>query len=152
MGYSQAMRDAMLNALRGTAFSLWPSTVYVTWLTTNPTDETGTGLVEVQAGSGSGLWTGYTRQPVSSNSAGWAAPSGTVPRVISNAAIINFGNASILSGTITMTGVAIYSASSGGTLLYWTPIIDPTTQLVTTKVVNNTDNVTIAANALQLGE
>lgn len=115
MGFSQADRDAILNYhFRGGAAPTIPATYYIALLTTNPTDETGTGLVEVATAN----WSNYARQSITNASASWNAPSGTVPRQVSNAAAINYGTATT-TGNQTITGFAIYDAASAGTFHGW---------------------------------
>ena len=126
-GKSVYLEDKWLNMWKGTAFT-FPSTVYVALLTTNPTDDTGTALVEVSGGA-------YARQAIVGSS-GWSsiAPvsggSGTTPEQMSNSAVITFPTPSANWGTI--TGIALYDASTAGNLLYWASI---TSQVINTGVV-----------------
>jgi len=126
-GKSVYLEDKWLNMWKGTAFT-FPSTVYVALLTTNPTDDTGTALVEVSGGA-------YARQAIVGSS-GWSsiAPvsggAGTTPEQMSNSAVITFPTPSANWGTI--TGIALYDASTAGNLLYWASI---TSQVINTGVV-----------------
>lgn len=116
-GKSVYLEDKWLNMWKGTAFT-FPATTYVALLTTNPTDDTGTALVEVSGGS-------YARQPIT-GSTGWSsiAPvsggSGTTPEQMSNASVITFPTPTVSFGTI--TGIALYDAVTAGNLLYWSSI------------------------------
>jgi hypothetical protein len=126
-GKSVYLEDKYLGLWRGTAFT-FPTTTYVALLTTNPTDDTGTALVEVSGGA-------YVRQPIVGSS-GWSSSgpvsggSGTTPEQMSNAAVITFPTPTGSWGTI--VGIAIYDASTAGNLLYWASI---TSQAIATGVV-----------------
>lgn len=140
MGYAQALRDDILNWFRGTAFPAVPATFYVALLTTNPTDETGTGLVEVSTTN----WTNYARQGVTSVAGSWNAPSGTAPRQISNASTVNYGTATT-TGNVTVTGFALYDAASAGVFWGWAAFSP-------SQIVQNGDPVSFAAGALVLNQ
>lgn len=140
MGYAQALRDDILNWFRATAFPTVPATFYVALLTTNPTDETGTGLVEVSTGT----WTNYARQGIASLAANWNAPSGTAPRQISNVNAINFGTATT-TGNVTVTGYALYDAASAGTFWSWAAFSP-------SQIVQNGDPVSFAAGAFVINQ
>lgn len=74
MGYSIALRDDILNAaFRGAAFPAMPGQYFIALLTTNPTDETGAGLVEC----GTSSWTNYARAAIQTLLQVPAAPSAT---------------------------------------------------------------------------
>lgn len=128
-GKSVYTEDKWLNMWKGTGFT-FPSTVYVALLTTNPTDDAGTGLVEVTTSG-----TAYARQPIVGSS-GWSsiAPvsggSGTTPEQMSNAAVITFPTPTANFGTV--VGIALYDASTAGNLLYWASI---TSQVINTGIV-----------------
>lgn len=140
MGYSQALRDDILSWFRGTAFPTVPANFYIALLTTNPTTETGTGLVEVSTAN----WTNYARQAVASSVAGWSAPAGTAPRTISNAAVINYGTATT-TGNQTITGFALYDAATAGTFWGWAAFGTP-------PVVQNGNPTSFAIGALVLDQ
>lgn len=126
-GKSVYLEDKWLNMWKGTAFT-FPATTYVALLTTNPTDDTGTALVEVTGGA-------YARQSITGAS-GWStiAPvsggSGTTPEKMSNAAVITFPTPTANWGTV--VGIALYDAATVGNLLYWASI---TSQVINTGVV-----------------
>jgi hypothetical protein len=143
MGYAQALRDDILNWFRGTTMPTVPATLYVALLTTNPSDETGTGLVEVPTST----WTNYARQSIASSTAGWAAPSGTNPRKITNANTLTLPSPTMSpsSATVTVVGIALYDASTAGTFWGWVG-------LTASKVINNGDTVTFAAGALEIDQ
>jgi hypothetical protein len=149
VGPSQHLLDEILNAYRGTGFA--PSTTYVGLLTTMPTDVTGTGAVEVVAGSGAGQWSGYARQSIAATTGAWAAPSGTTPRSISNAAALTFPTVSIASsGTITLLGWFLADALTvGNALLYGTFSNYP---LPAGKVIGDTDIFQIPISDLVLSQ
>lgn len=139
MGLSQADRDAILNYhFRGGAAPTIPATYYIALLTTNPTDETGTGAVEVSTAN----WTNYARQAITDAAGSWNAPSGTVPRKITNVAAINYGTAAT-TGTVTVTGFAAYDAASAGTFKFWGSITP-------SALVQNGDPTSFAAGALEI--
>lgn len=84
-------------------------TAYVALFTTAPTDDTGTGAVEVSGGA-------YAR--LATAAADWSAPSTTTdPTTISNAAALAFPTASADWGTVVAFG--LYDAASAGNLLAW---------------------------------
>src|SRR6266567_6699400 len=118
-GKSVYLEDKWLNMWKGTAFT-FPATTYVALLTTNPSDDAGTGLVEVTTSG-----TAYARQAITGSS-GWStiAPvsggSGTTPEQMSNAAVITFPTPTASWGTV--IGFALYDAVTAGNLLYWTAI------------------------------
>src|SRR5947209_10085462 len=136
-GKSVYLEDKWLNMWKGTAFT-FPSSVYVALLTTNPSDDTGTALVEVSGGA-------YARQAIVGSS-GWSsiAPvsggSGTTPEQMSNAAVITFPTPTANWNNV--VGVALYDAATAGNLLYWASI---TSQTVNTGVV-----VSLAIGALKV--
>lgn len=128
-GKSVYLEDKWLNMWKGTAFT-FPTTVYVALLTTNPTDDSGTGLVEVTTSG-----TAYARQAIVGSS-GWStiAPvsggSGTSPEQMSNAAVITYPTPTATFGTV--VGIALYDAATAGNLLYWASI---TSQVIGVGVV-----------------
>jgi len=137
-GKSVYLEDKWLNMFRGTAFTA-PTNMYVALLTTNPTDDTGTALVEVSGGA-------YARQVIASTTAGWTAPapvsggSGTTPEQIMNAALITFPTPTANWGTV--IGIALYDALTAGNLMWWSSI---TSQVINTGVV-----ASFAINALNV--
>jgi hypothetical protein len=100
---SNYLENALINAtLRNTAYTS-PTTVYVALYTTDPTDaDTGTEV------SGNG----YARQSVT-----FSAPS---DGATSNSAAVEFPQATGSWGTVAYIG--LLDASSGGNLLYHTPL------------------------------
>jgi hypothetical protein len=107
---SRYFQNARLNWLKGTAYPSVPTNVYIALLTTLPSDNNGTGLVEVSGGS-------YARQAVAAAS-GWSSvtTSGSLQQM-SNSGAITFPTATANWGTI--VGVAIYDALTVGNLLYF---------------------------------
>jgi hypothetical protein len=106
---AKTLADDMCNWFKGTTFgTAAPATTYVALLTTNPTKNDGTGLVECSD-------TGYARLAITSSS-GWSAISTNADNIheeISNAAALTFGAA---VASYTVVGLAVYSALTGGTL------------------------------------
>jgi len=101
--FSNYLENALINAtLRGTNFTA-PAAVYVALFTSDPTDA-GTGT-EVSGGS-------YARTVAT-----FDAPSNGVTQ---NSADITFPTATASFGTVSHIG--IYDASTGGNLLYHTPL------------------------------
>ena len=122
--FSNYLENALINAvLRGTAYSS-PSTVYVSLYTTDPTDaDTGT---EVSGGS-------YARTAVT-----FGAPSNGVS---TNSADVTFPTATAGWGTVTHIG--IHDASTGGNLLFHTP-------LSTSKTIDSGDIFKITSGNLSV--
>ena len=101
--YSTYLQNAIINAtLRNTAYTS-PTTVYVALSTTTIT--AGGSITEVTGGS-------YARQAVT-----LSVPSSGAT---ANSANVTFPTATAGWGTI--TDVGIYDASTGGNLLYFTPL------------------------------
>lgn len=135
------LKDSMLKwlknaSLTGTAFAgaTPPTTHYIALFTTNPTDDDGTGAVEVSGGS-------YARASITASS-GYSAisGSGTSAHQISNSGTITFATPTADWGTV--IGIGIYDASTTGNLLYWKSI---TSQVINTGVV-----ASFAASALTI--
>ena len=100
---SNYLENALINVtLRATAYTA-PTTVYVALFTTDPTDA-GTGT-EVSGGA-------YARTAVT-----FAAPSNGVSL---NSADVTFPTCTLAWGTVTQIGIR--DASTGGNLLYHTPL------------------------------
>lgn len=104
---------------------------YISLYTANPTD-TGGGTETV--------YTNYARQPVLRISSAWTI-SGTSPTQAVNANQISFPTCGATGATI--TGFAIMSASSGGTMYFWGA-------LTASLAVSNGITPQIAAGALQI--
>lgn len=140
MGLSIVLREDILNAVfRGTALPSLPTNYYVALLTTNPTDDTGAGAVEVSTGT----WSNYARKPIANSTAGFSAPPGGTasPQSISNAAIVDFLTAAT-SANVTVTGFAFYDAATAGVFYGWAAFSAPQ------PIVQNGDPVSFAAGAL----
>lgn len=107
---AKILADYVLNWFKGTTFHAAPTNVYVALLTTVPTRNDGTGLVECTDA-------GYARLAVAA-SGGWSAISlagDNLHDEISNAAALTFGTVS--GAGYTVNGLAIYDASTSGNLL-----------------------------------
>lgn len=108
--------------LEGAAFTP-PTSLWLGLFTTVPS-LAGTGGVEVSTSG-----TGYGRQQIASVDASWTGPSGT-NQEYSNAADITYNVPTANWGTI--TGAGLFSAETGGNLLYIGTLQTP-------KTVNNGD-------------
>ena len=117
---SQYLENALLNWLKGTTFPAAPATVYVALFTTAPSNDTGSGAVEVSGGS-------YARAAITTSS-GWSAISGggssATPEQISNGSTVTFATPTANWGTVVAIG--LYDASTAGNLLYWNTITNQT--------------------------
>lgn len=122
--FSDYLENAIINAvLRNSAYTS-PAAVYLALYTSNPTDaDSGT---EVSGGS-------YARQAVT-----FGAPSNGVAV---NSAQVTFPQASADWGTVTHFGIR--DASSAGNLLFYAA-------MTTSKLIENTDQLIIAASALSV--
>lgn len=113
----KTLADDNLNWVKGTAFPAAPATLYVALLTSLPTKNDGTGLVEVSA-----TGTGYARQSIASS--GWSAitqSADTIHDQISNTAALTWNNSGATNfGTI--VGAAIYDALTLGNCLASGPL------------------------------
>lgn len=134
---SRYQQNNRLNWFRGTTYPAVPANLYIALLTTLPTDNNGTGLVEVTGGS-------YARVTVAASTAQWGAPStsGSLQQT-NNTNAITFTTATANWGTI--VGVAIYDALTAGNLLYFAP-------LAANQVVNNGNTFSFLAGQLTIQE
>jgi len=121
-----------------------PATWYCALLTAMPSDGDGTGLVEA-------TWTGYARQSITNNNTNF--PGSTIITHIATKtcqASINFGTVAGLGSPITVVGIALFDASSGGvmgrTAVFGTPASPVTYQL------SNGSALSIAAGNLSFQE
>jgi hypothetical protein len=113
-GASNYLESARLNWLKGTTFPSSPANTYAALFTTAPTDDSGSGAVEVSGNA-------YARVAIASS--GWSAISGegTSPGQISNSGTLNYPTPTG-TGWGTVVAIGLYDASSGGNLLYWNTI------------------------------
>lgn len=125
-GASDYVENKMLDAILGTGFTK-PAAVYMALFTSYPTDA-GTGT-EVSGN-------GYARVDVT---ALWAAASGGQKK---NSGAINFPAASGSWGTITHW--ALFTASSGGNMLFYGELSAPATTIVGTVLQFPVDSVVIS--------
>lgn len=105
---AKVLADRILNYFKGTTPAAPPATFYVALLTTNPTKNDGTGLVECSDA-------GYARLGITA-STGWSAISLNADNIhdqISNSSALTFGAAAV---SYTVVGVAIYDALTTGNL------------------------------------
>jgi len=130
---SEAAANATLDAWFG-ATTLGPATWYVAFFTSTVTE--GSAGTEVSTGT----WTNYARKAVTNNATNFPAASS---KAKSNGTAIDFGSATIPSGTVTIQAVGLYDASSGGNLKF-------SKNLTASKVINGGDTVTIAIGDLDI--
>ena len=121
-----------------------PATWYVALLTTLPADGDGTSIAEAS-------WTGYGRQSFTNNNTNF--PASTVVSHIATKtcqATINYGTVSGLSGSITVVGIALYDASTGGNMGRVAVFGSPTSPV--TYTLSNGSSLSIAAGNLTFQE
>src|SRR5271169_2632020 len=85
-----------------------PSTWYMALLTAMPTDANGTSLAEVS-------YTGYARQPITNNATNF--PNSTIVAGVGQKALqlaLTWPVVAGLGGSVTIVGIALYDASTGG--------------------------------------
>ncbi len=144
-GKVEAHKDAVLQLIRGTAWTTL-SNEYIALLHTNPTDDdmtTGTPAAET-------TYTNYVRKTVGTIGSFWGSPedqtSGTVRRV-RNAAVFNFDTCGATGDTLNGFCVASHVSSALSSVgLYWNSITGAP------KTVNANDPVSIAQYALVVTE
>ena len=131
---SSYLEDQLLNWLKGAAFAASPATLYVALYTANPTDANASGT-EVTGNA-------YARVAITS-ATGWsaivAAGAGTGDS-ITNGGIVTFPTPTP-AGWGTVTGFALYDASTLGNEIVWAA-------LTASKVINAGDAVTFPIAAL----
>jgi len=121
-----------------------PATWYVALLTTMPTDGAATGLVEAS-------WTGYARVGVTNN--GTNFPNATTPSNIATVtcqSAVAFGTVAGLGAAITVVGIALFSASSGGNMGRTAVFGTPSSPV--SYVLNNGSSLTISSGNLSFTE
>ena len=134
MSFTNYLEDKVLNhVFGGTAYTA-PSTLYVGLFTTAPSDSSaGT---EVSGGS-------YARQSVA------MSVSGTSPTEADNDSAIEFPTATANWGTVSYAGV--YDASTGGNLLAYAQLTDPSDfSTPLPKAITTGDIFRIAAGNLKI--
>jgi hypothetical protein len=104
------MEQAILDEVFGGTAYAAEASVQVGLLTTLPSDDTGTGLVEAS-------YTGYSRQTLTNNATNWPAATGGDPTIKDNGVAISFGQKTD-AGDITVVGFAIWEAD-GTTLMFF---------------------------------
>lgn len=132
---AKVLADYLLNWVKGTAFHAVDATLYVALLTTNPTKNDGTGLVECSDA-------GYARLAIT-GSTGWSAISLAADNIhdqISNVNALTFG--AVSGAGYTVVGLALYDALTVGNLLWYGS--------VTSQAVAIGNQYQIAAGALVL--
>lgn len=141
MGLATTERDGVLGTYRGSAKAAVANPLWVALLTTDATDGAGTGAVEVSTGT----WTNYARKSIASTTAGWTAPAADTgeARHITNAALVDFGTATISGAAPTVVAFALYDASTAGNFIGHGTITSAQT-------INNGDPVSFAIGALKL--
>lgn len=133
-GFGNYFTKLLLEKLLGKTDFTPPTTWYVALLTTDPSDDDGTSLVEVTTG---GFGT-YARQPGTNNTTTFPASS-TVSHVQTLVSGIDFDFGTNSGGSgVTIVGIALYDASTSGNLGPWGP-------LTVSKAVGNGDAFKILA-------
>jgi hypothetical protein len=131
---SDAWEVALLDWQFGGSVITLPAALYLgLWTATLSDASTGATAGEVSAG-------GYARKAVTRNNTNW---NGAAAGAIDNKAAIDFGTASADWGTV--THMAVLSADTSGTILYWA-------DLTNSKIIQNGDPVVINAGALDITE
>lgn len=128
---SDAQANNSLDVRFGGAASTAPATYYFALLTTAPSDNVGTGAIEVSGGA-------YARVAVTTNATNFPAAAS---RAISNGVAITWPEATAPWGTV--VGVALYDAPTGGTFLGYAA-------LSVSKTVNTGNTPQIAPGAFQV--
>jgi len=105
-------------------------------LGTNTLSSPGDAVTEVSTDN----WTNYARDEVVRNQTNFPAASA---KAMANGAALDFGTATIPSGTVTVKCIGIYTASTSGTL-------HASVNLTAEKVINNGDPVTVPIGDLDI--
>lgn len=132
LGLSDYMENAILAFFKGTTFPAAPTTLGIGLFTTNPADTGTTGGTadgtEMSTSNGTTGFSNYTRVSLTASS-GWtaiaAATGDSTGQMIQNAAALAAsGTAWTNNGgsTVTVSGIGVWSAASGGNLLFFIPI------------------------------
>jgi hypothetical protein len=110
--FARRTAEGVLQHITGYTAIFTEPTAYIALFTTAPTDDTGTGAVEVSGGA-------YARVATTQGTTGtWAAASTTTdPTTEANALAITFPTATANWGTVVAFGM--YDAATGGNLLAW---------------------------------
>jgi hypothetical protein len=137
-GFTDAMEQAILDEVFGGTAYAAEASVQVGLLTTNPSDDSGTGLVETS-------YTGYSRQTLTNNTTNFPAATGGDPTVKSNGTAISFGQKTD-AGDVTIVGFGIWEAD--GTTLMFTGSVTPNA----TVSQNDTPEFAIGDLDLKLGD
>jgi hypothetical protein len=113
------------------------SATHIGLFTTNPADDA-TGSVEVSGGA-------YAREAYTRNGTNWGSSAAGAPSSITSLVDVTFTEATASWGTV--TGWGYFTASSGGTLLYFAA-------LGTSKLIDNGDTAKFVAGSLlaELGD
>jgi hypothetical protein len=138
VSFSDFLENELLDHVFGNAAYTAPTPLYVALLTDSNTGaqrDAGT-VTEVSTGS----WTNYARLAVTNNATNFPAASGGAK---SNGTDITFAAATIPSGTVTVTAVAIYDASTSGNIM-------GAASLTTPKIMSDSDVFVIAAGDLDI--
>lgn len=123
---SDYLEAALVNHIfRGSAYAM-PSTIYIGLHTADPTDAASSNEVSTTATS----WTTYARQDAAGGAGiatGWDAP-GPTDGTTQNAKVITFPSNDGVS-SVTVTHIGIYTAITGGSLLFHAPLASSKTLL-----------------------
>lgn len=109
-GFPNAQETAILDHyFGGTALAAPEATHKIDLLTTQPSDDAGTGLVVAS-------YTGYVQVAYTNNVTNWPAATAADPSLKSNGIAISFGQKTD-AGSVTVTGFIVY-ANDGTTILF----------------------------------
>lgn len=125
---AKVLADYILNWFKGTTFASPPTNTYIALLTTNPTKNDGTSLVEVSGSS-------YARQVVAASA--WTTISLTGDNIhdqISNSNAITFPT--VTTSSYTVVGVAAYDALTSGNLLWYVAVSSQTVAVGNQYIIN----------------
>lgn len=103
-GFTDTYEAAILNEIFGGTALAAETNVEIGLLTTLPSDDESTSLVEAS-------YTGYSRVDAANNGTTWSAAAGTAPTIKSNAIALSFGQKTD-AGDITVVGFAIWEDDS----------------------------------------
>lgn len=128
-GKSTFLENAVLNYVKGTAFPAAPAAVYVALFNGDPTDAA----------------TGGTEVTATVRAAGRVAVTfgAIAAKTMSNSGVVDFGNA---AGGTNVTHFAIFSAQTGGNLLYTAPLTGGT------QTINTGNPTSFAVGAISVSE
>ena len=108
-GFTTAYEQIILDLVFGGVAYTAETSLKIDLLTTQPSDDAGSGLVKAS-------YTGYSQQTLTNNATNFPNATGGTPTIKSNGTLISFGQKTNV-GNITATGFAIYE-NDGTTLIF----------------------------------